>query len=80
MTDDQLAAILLRIAADMQGRRPDAPLPGVLRQAARRIRELTPESELTAGRCPECGDPVPVSSGGRPAIFCSSRCRLRAVC
>lgn len=48
---------------------------GFMREAARRLLEL---SEGTEDGCEHCGARIGGKQTGRPARFCSSRCRVAA--
>lgn len=76
MNDADLARFLSLIADSLEGQN-QATSGGILRQAARRIVELT-EIVGEVGGCERCGIPLKRKSTGRPRRFCSERCRKRA--
>ena len=75
MKDADLTRLLL-LLADSLDLRGGMESGGICRQAARRLLELTSASGLDG--CERCGKALTHKSTGRPARFCSSRCRLAA--
>ena len=70
MTNDELVALALTLADRLDANGGPASA-GLVRQLARRLSGHTP------GGCEHCGGPVTQPATGRPARFCSDRCRYR---
>lgn len=73
MTGAELARLLILVADQLDGHGLSGA--GPVRQAARYIAEAPAVEEPS---CPVCGGQVPAGGRGRPARFCSDRCRLYA--
>lgn len=73
MTDDDLAALALALADRLDAKGGPASA-GLVRQLVQRLSE---RDRTPGGGCEECGASVTQPATGRPARFCSDRCRYR---
>jgi hypothetical protein len=71
MNDADLSFLLLGIATSLE-RQQQGASAGVLRQAARRL------AVQNSDACEHCGEALVRQPTGRPARFCSGRCRVAA--
>ncbi len=77
VTERSLSAALSYVAADLDNR--GYPFAGTVRRGARVVAELESQAADTdVPRCPSCGGEVQRVPRGRPATYCSRRCRNRA--
>lgn len=71
MNDRDLAALGLAVARVIE-LRGGIEAAGIMRQMAKRLVQISDDA------CERCGSPIERKPNGRPAKFCSSRCRLAA--
>jgi hypothetical protein len=71
-----LSSALVFISDDLERR--GYAFSGAVRRAARALVEFEAKSKDSDKPCPQCGAEVRRAARGRPAIYCSARCRHRA--